>query len=129
MATRIYYTPTPADLTAHVPPTKTWADGVDVIPYVAHVSRASHPDAWHNAADLYLAELIDPPVMEAGTVDLPVRSVGRTPERALELLEKRIVQRTAKPAHAREVILDDTAADGDAPKGETADEAPTAIAL
>src|SRR5256714_13300862 len=104
---RSYYTPTPADLAAQVPPTKTWADDVAMIRYVAHVAHATYLDLGQDTADLYLAELVDPPVIETGTPGLPLRSIGRTPERALQLLEKRLVQRTARPAQAREVIYDE----------------------
>jgi hypothetical protein len=104
--TRSYYTPTPADLVAQVPPTKTWADDVEMIRYVAHVAHATYLDLGQDTADLYLAELVDPPVIETGTPGLPLRSIGRTPDRALQLLEKRLVQRTARPAQARDVIYD-----------------------
>ena len=103
---RAYYTPTPADLDAHVPPTKTWADDVEMIGYVARVSHATYLDLGQDTADLYLAELVDPPVIETGTPGLPLRSIGRTPDRALQLLEKRLVQRTARPAEARDVMYD-----------------------
>jgi hypothetical protein len=104
---RAYYTPTPADLAAHVPPTKTWADEVQLIRYVARISHATYLDLGPDAFDLFLAELVDPPVIETGTPGLPLRSIGRTPDRALQLLEKRLVQRTAKPAGACEVIYDE----------------------
>jgi hypothetical protein len=104
---RAYYTPTPADLAAHVPPTKTWADDVDLIHYVARVSQATALDLGPDTSDLYLAELVDPPVIETGTPGLPLRSIGRTPDRALQLLEKRLVQRTARQAEAREVTYDE----------------------
>jgi len=104
---RAYYTPTPADLAAHVPPTKTWADDVEVIRYVARVAKATQLDLGQDTCDLYLAEIVDPPVIETGTPGLPLRSIGRTPDRALKLLEKRLVQRTARPAEAREVIYDE----------------------
>ena len=104
---RAYYTPTAADLAAHVPPTKTWADEVELIQYAARVSQVTYLDLGPETSDLYLAELVDPPVIETGTPGLPLRSIGRTPDRALQLLEKRLVQRTAKPAEAREVIYDE----------------------
>ena len=103
---RSYYTPTPADVADQVPPTKTWADDVEMIRYVAHVAHATYLDLGQDTADLYLAELVDPPVIETGTPGLPLRSIGRTPDRALQLLEKRLVQRTARPAQARDVIYD-----------------------
>lgn len=104
---RAYYTPTAADLAAHVPPTKTWADEVELIQYSARVSHVTYLDLGPETCDLYLTELVDPPVIETGTPGLPLRSIGRTPERALQLLEKRLVQRTAKPAEAREVLYDE----------------------
>jgi hypothetical protein len=104
---RAYYTPTPADLEAHVPPTKTWADDVEMIRYVARVAHATYLDLGQDTSGLYLVELVDPAVIETGTPGLPLRSIGRTPDRALQLLEKRLVQRTAKPAEAREVIYDE----------------------
>src|SRR2546423_10306764 len=103
---RAYHMPTAADLACHVPPTKTWADDVELIQYTARVSHVTYLDLGPDTSDLFLAELVDPPVIETGTPGLPLRSIGRTPDRALQLLEKRLVQRTAKPAEARDVIYD-----------------------
>lgn len=102
----ISYTPTAADLAARVAPTGTWADDVAVIPYVARVWLMRSFDLGPGTPDLFLTELVDPPVLECGVEGVPLRSVGRTPERALHRLEKRLVQRTAKPAEIREVLAD-----------------------
>lgn len=95
------YTPTAADLSGPAKPTETWADDVTVIEYVARVWVMRTVDLGRGAPTLYLSEVVDPPVREGGAHGPPLRSVGGTPARALHLLEKRLVQRTAKVAHLR----------------------------
>lgn len=107
LSTAIAYTPTAADLRTRVAPTRTWADAVPQIPYVAHVRRLWGFDLGPGTLPLYLSEVVDPPVCEAGAGGVPLRSVGTTPERALHHLEQRLVQRTAKAAHLHTVLLED----------------------
>jgi hypothetical protein len=103
----ITYTPTAADLRTRVAPTRTWADAVLRIPYVAHVRRLWDFDLGPGTPPLYLSEVVDPPVYEAGAGGVPLRSVGTTPERALHHLEQRLVQRTAKAVHLCTVLLEE----------------------
>jgi hypothetical protein len=87
-----------------VAPTRTWADDVAIVEYVARVGVMRGFDLGAGTPTLYLSELVDPPVREGGAQGPPLRSVGATPARALQRLEQRLVQRTAKVAHLRAVV-------------------------